>query len=477
MISDMLTTATVPPSKGAPMVAGAEADSAATGFAGLLAALGTVMPADTTHNTKDSPHKPGMLIAGAAVAPVALPGTPPSRAAGPLPAAVAPAPDATAASVARPDDATPGATAPAAVAPIVTPPQPGAEDTPVTGGEPVAEDAPDIAGNKLIQAKTTPNKDRWTTAAPDKAIKPPVKRDAKASPSAGDNADAAMVATITIHPPPAPPQPATVPIGASDGSAAQAARPGVPAPTQPADGPHQAAPQLDQAAIPAKDATAPGLVIPDTAHSATAGAMTAIDPPKANRSADADLALPASGSLAAPVATSLAPAAEAAPGKAVAPTPATPPAQQMAPALVQLAHSPAGSQITLRLDPVELGHVQVQIDRAKDGTATVQVTVERPETLRLLMADQPQLHRTLDNAGVSQDGRSLTLSLATPDSGSSSAGMGGGAAGQSMADSQSGGQSGRQGRTPYASGGDDDQPATPKASQPSWLRAGVDITA
>ncbi len=43
--------------------------------------------------------------------------------------------------------------------------------------------------------------------------------------------------------------------------------------------------------------------------------------------------------------------------------------------------------------------------------------VDRPETLKLMLADQPQLHRALDAAGLPQDGRNVTLSLATPNPG------------------------------------------------------------
>ncbi len=106
---------------------------------------------------------------------------------------------------------------------------------------------------------------------------------------------------------------------------------------------------------------------------------------------------------------------------APAPTPGAAPAHQVAAALVQITHSPSGSAVTLRLDPAELGHVQIRIERGADGTATVHVSAERPETLRLLIADQPQLHRTLDSAGLPQEGRSLTLSLAAPDASTNSA--------------------------------------------------------
>ncbi len=157
-------------------------------------------------------------------------------------------------------------------------------------------------------------------------------------------------------------------------------------------------------------------------------------------------------------------------------SPAAPgaPAAQLAPALVQIAHAPGGSAVTLRLDPAELGHVQIRIERTVDGAASVQVTAERPETLRLLMADQPQLHRALDSAGVPPDGRSLALSLATPDSAGQS--LGGGPGGQAGNGQAGSGQAGseRQQRHPYAGPAVSDRDAS---SPSAWLRAGVDITA
>jgi flagellar basal-body rod modification protein FlgD len=167
-----------------------------------------------------------------------------------------------------------------------------------------------------------------------------------------------------------------------------------------------------------------------------------------------------------------------------APAPAPPansaaPAHQVAAALVQIAHSPSGSAVTLRLDPAELGHVQIRIERGADGTSTVHVTAERPETLRLLVADQPQLHRTLDSAGLPQEGRSLSLSLATPDTANNSAtdrGTGGNTStGSGGFNNGSGSQQGgawRQDRARYATASTD----TP-ATHAAWLRAGVDITA
>jgi hypothetical protein len=88
----------------------------------------------------------------------------------------------------------------------------------------------------------------------------------------------------------------------------------------------------------------------------------------------------------------------------------------MAPVLVSLRHMADGTQrVTMRLDPPELGRVQVSIDRSPDASARVQITVEKAETLTLLLRDQTQLQRALDQAGVPVEGRSVTFHIASPE--------------------------------------------------------------
>lgn len=88
------------------------------------------------------------------------------------------------------------------------------------------------------------------------------------------------------------------------------------------------------------------------------------------------------------------------------------------------------SHVTIKLDPLELGQVQIRISRAADGTASVNVAVERPDTLATLQADLGHLHQALDRAGVS-DQRSVSFHLAPPaaeqGSGSAPGGFSGGA--------------------------------------------------
>jgi len=159
------------------------------------------------------------------------------------------------------------------------------------------------------------------------------------------------------------------------------------------------------------------------------------------------------------------------------------PAAQVAPALVALTHAPDGvPRLTLRLDPPELGLVQIRIDRPQDAPARVEITVQRQETLTLLLRDQPQLQTALNQAGVPLDGRSITFHLVAPDPVARSDGSvpnsGTDFAGQSGNGADGASRQGGSAQQRSADGMDDNNDAnfTPIAV-PTWLRAGLDITA
>jgi hypothetical protein len=89
------------------------------------------------------------------------------------------------------------------------------------------------------------------------------------------------------------------------------------------------------------------------------------------------------------------------------------PAQQVLPALLTLGKTAGGDQqITVRLQPGELGMVQVRIAHALSGTTHIEVAAENPTTLLALQRDQPQLHRALDQAGIPAAGRTVTFHAA-----------------------------------------------------------------
>lgn len=96
------------------------------------------------------------------------------------------------------------------------------------------------------------------------------------------------------------------------------------------------------------------------------------------------------------------------------PAPTTP-AQQLMPVLVTLAGTSGAAAVTVTLDPVELGRVEISVRRGEDQRAKVQVVAERPETLLLLLRDQSSLDRALAQAGVGPEGRAISFDLAPRD--------------------------------------------------------------
>jgi flagellar hook-length control protein FliK len=69
------------------------------------------------------------------------------------------------------------------------------------------------------------------------------------------------------------------------------------------------------------------------------------------------------------------------------------------------------SRFEIRLDPAELGRIDVRMDVDSKGQVTSHLTVERPETLAMLQQDAPQLQRALENAGLKTGDGGLQFSL------------------------------------------------------------------
>ncbi|MCA3418742.1 MAG: flagellar hook-length control protein FliK [Roseomonas sp.] len=92
---------------------------------------------------------------------------------------------------------------------------------------------------------------------------------------------------------------------------------------------------------------------------------------------------------------------------------ATPiPARQLAPVVVSLALGRGDEALTIALDPVELGRVEVSIGQGKEA-GQLRIVAERPETLALLQREQRELDRALNQAGLGDMARSLSFSLAS----------------------------------------------------------------
>jgi len=69
------------------------------------------------------------------------------------------------------------------------------------------------------------------------------------------------------------------------------------------------------------------------------------------------------------------------------------------------------SSFEIRLDPADLGRIDVRIDVDRIGQVTSHLTVEKPETLSMLRQDAPQLQRALDDAGLKTGSGGLQFSL------------------------------------------------------------------
>jgi flagellar hook-length control protein FliK len=69
------------------------------------------------------------------------------------------------------------------------------------------------------------------------------------------------------------------------------------------------------------------------------------------------------------------------------------------------------SRFEIRLDPADLGRIDVRIDVDRNGKVTSHLTVEKPETLSLLRQDAHQLQQALNDAGLKTDSGGLQFSL------------------------------------------------------------------
>jgi hypothetical protein len=91
-------------------------------------------------------------------------------------------------------------------------------------------------------------------------------------------------------------------------------------------------------------------------------------------------------------------------------TPHTPVANQVAVHL-QRAATAGQDKITIRLQPPELGRIDVKLELGGDGRVMAHVTADNSITLDLLRRDQSGLERALADAGLKTDGSSLNFNL------------------------------------------------------------------
>jgi flagellar hook-length control protein FliK len=220
---------------------------------------------------------------------------------------------------------------------------------------------------------------------------------------------------------PLDPDPAAAPNDQVPGTAATVAPAGSPAPSD----------RPDQAASPAQDAagTAPAIAppahTPAAPHGGKGQPLPDLPGPMDGAALPVSGDAPAGGgSTGTPANAPIGAQPSASPTGAPAGANPAPPS----PAGMQLVHTlqNAGAvhitaatarDITIHLQPGTLGGVQVRIERAADGAATVTLQVEKAETLHALQMDATHLHQALDRAGLPAAGRQMSFELAQPAAG------------------------------------------------------------
>jgi flagellar hook-length control protein FliK len=193
------------------------------------------------------------------------------------------------------------------------------------------------------------------------------------------------------------------------------------------------APQANTAADPGHGKAAPqptgtgqedaGNIVGDSAKSPGASLSSGANPSNHERSSvlaatpAAPVSADASAQAAAlPPQTSLAPTA---PTAALSVTPTTGAPVPVSGLAIEIAASVQGgkSRFEVRLDPAELGRIDVRIDVDRNGQVTSHLTVEKPETLSMLRQDAPQLQQALNDAGLKTGNGGLQFSLRDQSSG------------------------------------------------------------
>jgi flagellar hook-length control protein FliK len=102
-----------------------------------------------------------------------------------------------------------------------------------------------------------------------------------------------------------------------------------------------------------------------------------------------------------------------------------PAAQAVAAALVQAADDGETKSFTLKLDPPDLGHIEVQMDFAKDKTLkATHIVTDKQDTLLLLQRDSHVLQKALQDSGVdSPGGGNISFALSKDGGGNNGGGQ------------------------------------------------------
>src|SRR3546814_5375609 len=67
--------------------------------------------------------------------------------------------------------------------------------------------------------------------------------------------------------------------------------------------------------------------------------------------------------------------------------------------------------MSIKLDPVNLGKVEVKLEVGHDGRLTAVISADKPETLQMLQHGAHNLEQSLRDAGMKTDSGSLNFTL------------------------------------------------------------------
>lgn len=113
-----------------------------------------------------------------------------------------------------------------------------------------------------------------------------------------------------------------------------------------------------------------------------------------------------------PAATDVTAAATTPANPALPAAPLTPPVPvQAVPITIGLKALEGAREFEIRLDPAELGRVDVKLSISEDGRVQASLVVDRVETLALLQRDARTLERAFDQAGLTADANAIQFSL------------------------------------------------------------------
>ncbi|MDR3514860.1 MAG: flagellar hook-length control protein FliK [Azospirillaceae bacterium] len=92
------------------------------------------------------------------------------------------------------------------------------------------------------------------------------------------------------------------------------------------------------------------------------------------------------------------------------PSPNSPAVEQVA-FYLQKAVTTKSNQVTITLNPEDLGSIEIKLKFGGNGSVQASVTASNPETLQMLKHDSHILEQSLQNAGLQTDGNSLSFDL------------------------------------------------------------------